>query len=298
MAKEHIDPAAEPTVEQPAIGHRVQRPREALRVGPWIAGSPEPTGLPGSPADDGPGAPTDAPAPAGSLAIAPDGRAVTHGDALSGKDPASLTDPLDGLRMWARQYGWLPAVGGVAAVVLLCSAPFVSGHGLLWNPAPPADSAPAWPIRPTPAADTPTPDSRSTADPTPLTRSAAPQAPLPRPTAARPRSTPAGADPTGPAQPPVQPPVQPSAEPMLLGPADGEELSAILDGYCGDRYGRWSTASLRDWQGPAENNWECRRRGDDPLIDVTEACVDRYGAGTFARPSNSADPWSWRCYRR
>ncbi|WP_173153522.1 hypothetical protein [Phytohabitans suffuscus] len=74
-------------------------------------------------------------------------------------------------------------------------------------------------------------------------------------------------------------------------------LWQMLREYCERTY-RTNEAQLRHGTGQAENNWECRRRGEDPLIDMNAACRGRYGSAAFAQFSNRDDAFSWHCFRR
>ncbi|WP_139307366.1 hypothetical protein [Micromonospora pattaloongensis] len=184
----------------------------------------------------------------------------------------------DDRRTWARRYGWAAAAGGIA-VVLLCSLPFVSNRGPAWNSADPTGTATtpgtATVSAPVVAPVTATPS----ASPSPKKPSPTVRASTVRPT---PRRTPSST---------------PPRRPALLGPASGQELFGMLNDYCRSRSPR-SRAWLRDWQGAAENNWHCRERDrPEQMIDMTAACVQRYGKGAVARYTNRNDATSWRCYR-
>ncbi|BCB83286.1 hypothetical protein Psuf_005990 [Phytohabitans suffuscus] len=86
--------------------------------------------------------------------------------------------------------------------------------------------------------------------------------------------------------------------PVALGPEGGPVgLWQMLREYCERTY-RTNEAQLRHGTGQAENNWECRRRGEDPLIDMNAACRGRYGSAAFAQFSNRDDAFSWHCFRR
>ncbi|MDG4765688.1 hypothetical protein O7632_16515 [Solwaraspora sp. WMMD406] len=302
----------EPTAEQPVLrprsapplrpadgptGPDPTRPREGLRVAPWVNGSGDAATVEfGGAVGDG----TDGGAAGGTDDVAAEHRAPdAPAPASTPQPPRAPVDEPDRFLDVARRYGWLVAAGGVAAVVLLCSAPFVSGSGLLWSPADSSDVltpvSPSAPDDATAAPPTPTPSPTPTVDaPASGVGSDGGQVPADQPRTAPAPSTPAtSAAPTPVATTPAAP-----VEPVLLGPASNEELYPILDGYCKDEYGWQSMARLRDWPGPAQDNWRCTRRGEDPVIDVARACARRYGGEVTAAALDDRDAFSWRCYRR
>jgi hypothetical protein len=197
-------------------------------------------------------------------------------------------------RRLGREYGWLLAAVGLGALVLVCSIPFVSGAGPTWSTAdqldapaqvaPPAGSAPAF----VPEADGPQTSAAPTAtaaSPSPSrSKAGAQRRPAVRTSPTRSRAAPpAGAAPKA---------------PVALGPDGGPMgLWQMLREYCEDRYDTWE-AQLRHGTGQAENNWECRRHGENPLIDMHAACRGRYGSVAFAQFANRNDAFSWHCYRR
>ncbi|GAA4440500.1 hypothetical protein [Phytohabitans houttuyneae] len=203
------------------------------------------------------------------------------------------TAPAAAVRRLSREYGWLLAAVGLGALVLLCSVPFVTGAGMSWSTGDPL-AAPAKLAPPAGSTSSPVPDG-SAGPPT----SAAPSAtPSPSPTPSKvdtPRRTTART--TAPARRTTAPPAAAKA-PVAVGPDGGAfGLWQLLREYCERTY-RTDEAQLRYGTGQAENNWECRLRGDDPLIDMSAACRGRYGAAAFAQFSNRNDAFSWHCYRR
>lgn len=194
--------------------------------------------------------------------------------------------PRAAVRRLGREYGWLLAAVGLAALVLLCSVPFVTGVGMSWNsgdpfaapqqvPPPPASTTAAAPAKPQ-KSPTPSPSKATTQrrPATPRTSGPTPRRTTPPPPAAAPRAA------------------------IALGPdGGGMGLWQMLREYCADTYRTWE-AQLRHGTGRAEDNWECRRRGDNPLIDMNAACRRVYGSAAFAQYSNRGDAVSWRCYRR
>jgi hypothetical protein len=197
------------------------------------------------------------------------------------------------VRRLGREYGWLLAAIGLAALVLVGSVPFVTGAGMSWSSGDPL----AAPIRVAPPAGSAT--------------AAAPDQPAAPPTSAAPTAT---ASPTaskaGSQRRPASRTTSPTARrttapppaaapraPAAVGPDGGAMgLWGMLRDYCEDIY-RTDEAQLRHGTGQAENNWECRRRGENPLIDMQAACRREYGSAAFARFSNRDDAFSWRCYR-
>nr|AEM44249.1 hypothetical protein [uncultured bacterium] len=204
-------------------------------------------------------------------------------------------EPTAVVRRLGREYGWLLAAVGLAALVLVCSVPFVSGAGMSWTSgdplaapvdvAPPAGGATGAGPQPPPGAPT-SPAPTVTASPSPTASKASSQRrPASRTTSPTARRTTA---------PP--PAVAPQA-PVAVGPEGGAMgLWGMLRDYCQDIY-RTDEAQLRYGTSQAEDNWECRRRGEDPLIDMQAACRRKYGSAAVARFSNRDDAFSWRCYR-
>lgn len=196
-------------------------------------------------------------------------------------EPAESTDFANRIRLIARKYGWLAAAGGLAVVVMLCSAPLISQAGLTWNPAAPAPVSTAVPTQ-APSAPAAAPTTAI-----PLAAATATSAPTPHRSTGtvEKRSTEKSGAPAVP------------SGPVLLGPADNAGLVRMLRDYCTAHYGI-ADAQLRQGTGQAENNWECRVRGKNPLIDMNVACRDKYGSTAFASYTNRNDALSWRCYQR
>jgi hypothetical protein len=194
------------------------------------------------------------------------------------------------VRRLGREYGWLLAAVGLAALVLVCSVPFVTGVGMSWN-SPDPFAAPAE-IAPPEASTTATTPEESAAAPslTPSpsgSKAAAQRRPASRTTSPTPRRTTAA--PAAPAAPRAA---------VALGPdGGGMGLWQMLRGYCEATY-QTNEAQLRYGTAQAEDNWECRRRGGNPLIDMNAACRRVYGSVAFAQYSNRNDAFSWHCYRR
>jgi hypothetical protein len=267
---------------EPAAGGR---PREGLRVGPWLELSPtgpEPGFL--ATQEQALGVPTDEPdldgGPTDPTWLAPTAQLPLLADDAA---PAAATDRV---RRWTRDYAWLLATAGVAAAVLLVSLPLLSKTGPTWNRGDPVAAASASPS-PLPAApavaDAPSPVPAS-ASPSPTRRS-----PGPAQTKARANLR------TSPSRT-----VEAAAPPVALGPADGYGLRDMLRGYCRAKYPDANVdASLRSGLDPATNNWECQISGvrDDPLIDMNAACRWRYPPSSFARFADAHNAFSWRCYR-
>jgi hypothetical protein len=197
------------------------------------------------------------------------------------------------VRRLGREYGWLLAAVGLGALVLVCSVPFVSGKSMSWSSGDPL-AAPA-PVAP-PAGGTspPVPDG-SAGPPTSAAPTATPSpSPTPSKAATQRRPAPRTSGPPRTAAPPAA--AAPEA-PVALGPDGGAMgLWQMLREHC-ERTFRTTEAQLRYGTGQAEDNWECRLRGEDPLIDMNAACRGRYGSAAFARFSNRDDAFSWRCFR-
>jgi hypothetical protein len=84
----------------------------------------------------------------------------------------------------------------------------------------------------------------------------------------------------------------PGAAPVLLGPATGAELPALLGSYCRATHGRLTLAAS------TADGWVCAPLGRTALtLDMDAMCRWRYGAGGWADLGNDTDPRSWRCYR-
>lgn len=271
----------EPTVEQPVVRPRPTPP--APRLAPAASSVPAAT-----PAD-----PEPAPAPT----AAPPAEAPHH------PAPTAPPDEPDRFIAVVRRYGWVAAAGAVATVVLLCSAPFVSGNGLTWNP---ADSSltPSTPPAPTVSGSAPSPSaSPQTTEVSPAAGAGRDEPAVPAvdpPGVARPPSSPApSAAPTPVRTPPPTSAAAPVAAPVLLGPDSDDDLRRMLDDYCKQRFGGPWMAWPRSWPGSG-NDWECVRpwTSDDRDLDVGRACVTRYGDPAYAEARDGRDPFSWRCYRR
>jgi hypothetical protein len=174
--------------------------------------------------------------------------------------------------VWLREHAWLLTVAGVAVVVLVCARVIINGAEPAWiagapvaaTPVPTAPATTTAPLTAAPAAN-PTPTARRTARP-------------PRKPPARPRTP------------------RPTPSPVLLGPDNEVGLWLLLRRYCAEVQGA-REARLRSGFSPAEDNWECRGRGDQQLIDMTAACRHAYGSGAFARYGDADSALSWRCYR-
>ncbi|HEY0696183.1 MAG TPA: hypothetical protein VGD43_00055 [Micromonospora sp.] len=105
---------------------------------------------------------------------------------------------------------------------------------------------------------------------------------------------PASAGPASPRQLPTPRPTTgpPSPKPVLLGPADGTELSTMVQRYCDQYVHQESAAEPR-----GDGQWRCRRSPAAPRpVDMTVVCADTYGPGAYARNSGD-DAYGWRCYR-
>lgn len=279
----------DPTQEQPIV-----RP---------VSADPLPAGPGPAPAAAQPPAATSTPDPAAAvLATESSGAAA----AQPGPAGVAVQDEADRFIAVVRRYGWVAAAAGVAAVALLCSAPFVSGNGLLWSP-PAAPQSPMAPAAPTPEADgsvgpvTPTPTVTDTSpaagsgaegEPVPVVPGiappAAPSAPTPTQAPANGPSTPAGTAPTV------------VTEPVLLGPDNNDDLRRLLDAYCKQTHGGQWMAWPSNWPGSVDGRWACVRpwTSNSRDLDVRQACVQGYGEPVHAELTNSRDPLSWRCYRR
>lgn len=297
-ANRQADAFDEPTVEQPVVRPAAVRPAADAAdadlpagpaqppVGPTgtVAGSAQPSA---GPAGTGPGPTETLPGPA---ATAP------------GPARTAPPDEPDRFIALARRYGWVVAAGSVAAVALLCSAPFVSGNGLLWSPASStgsptatAGSAPAATVTPevtdaSPAAGNGDGDGEQS----PEVRQAEPPAVPPEQPAS---------DPAPPPPPSEDPPASSAAppgggEPELLGPDNSDDLRGMLDSYCKQEHGGEWMAWPRDWPGNG-TDWECVRpwTHHDRDLDVRRACASRYGEPVIAEAGSRRDAYSWRCFR-
>lgn len=191
------------------------------------------------------------------------------------------------VRRLGREYGWLLAAVGLAALVLVCSLPFVTGVGMSWNPGDPF-AAPEKVAPAPPSGTTAAPEKTPAPSASPSKAAAQRRPAVPRTSGPAPRRTTAA---------PAPPAAAPRA-PVAVGPdGGGMGLWQMLREYCTATYGT-NEAQLRHGTAQAENNWECRRRGDNPLIDMNAACRREYGGAAFAQYANRDDAFSWRCYRR
>lgn len=199
------------------------------------------------------------------------------------------------VRRLGREYGWLLAAVGLGVLVLVCSVPFVTGAGMSWTSGDPL-AGPARVAPPAGGTASPVPE-ESAGPPTSAAPSATPSpSPTPSRTGAQRRPATRTTSPTPRRTTP--PPAAAPRAPVLLGPSGGAMgLWQMLREYCERTYDTWE-AQLRFGTGQAENNWECRRRGENPLIDMNAACRGEYGSGAFAQFSNRQDAFSWQCYRR
>jgi hypothetical protein len=199
------------------------------------------------------------------------------------------------VRRLGREYGWLLAAVGLGALVLVCSVPFVTGRAMSWSSGDPL----AAPVRVAPPAGSATGDvPEESAGPPTSAAPTATAAPSPTPSKAGTQRRPAAR--TSSAAPPrTTPPAAavPKA-PVALGPDGGAMgLWQMLRDYCQRTYST-PEAQLRYGTGQAENNWECRRPGQNPLIDMNAACRGRYGSAAFAQFASRTDAFSWHCFRR
>lgn len=297
-AERAADGLNEPTVEQPVVRPR-STPAANRSASPApaaaSAGAPQPAQSAPQPA---PQARQPEPEPVDVAAAA--APTPTPAGASSRSTPTAPPDEPDRFIAVVRRYGWVAAAGAVATVVLLCSAPFVSGNGLTWTP---ADSS----LTPSPPAPT---VSESAPPPTPQTtevspaagtgRDGEPAAPAGDPQGvARPPSSPAPSVAPTPAPTPPPSSAAPPAAPVRLGPDSDDDLRRMLDDYCKQRFGGPWMAWPKSWPGSG-NDWECVRpwTSDDHDLDVGRACVTRYGEPAYAEAGDRRDPFSWRCYRR
>ena len=84
----------------------------------------------------------------------------------------------------------------------------------------------------------------------------------------------------------------PSVPPVLLGPASGAELPALLGSYCRATYGRLTLAAS------TADGWVCAPLGRAPVpLAMDPMCRWRYGDAAWADLGSDTDPRSWRCYR-
>ncbi|MFD0743044.1 hypothetical protein ACFQ1L_15580 [Phytohabitans flavus] len=204
------------------------------------------------------------------------------------------------VRRLGREYGWVAAAVGLGALVLICSVPFVTGVGTNWISGDPFAAPPR--VAPT-AGSTPSPVQEEAAGPP---TSAAPTAtPSPSRTPAEAGTQPRPATRTTTTAPPAPrttapPPAAAPKAPVALGPEGGAMgLWQMLRDRCRSLH-RDADARLRNWTGPAENNWECKRQGSQrsELIDMQAACRSKYGSVAFAQFSNGRDAFSWHCFKR
>ncbi|WFE28019.1 hypothetical protein O7623_02080 [Solwaraspora sp. WMMD791] len=291
----------EPTVEQPVVRPRSAPAanRSASPAPAAASADPPPAPQPAPPAPQ----PVPEPEPVGvTTAAAPTpAPAPAPAGASSRPMPTAPPDEPDRFIAVVRRYGWVAAAGAVATVVLLCSAPFVSGSGLTWTP---ADSS-LTPSPPVPtvseSAPPPTPQTTEVSPAAGAGRDGEPAAPAGDPQGvARPPSS--AAPPVAPTLVPTPPPTSaapPAAAPVRLGPDSDDDLRRMLDDYCKQRFGGPWMAWPRSWPGSG-NDWECVRpwTSDDRDLDVGQACVTRYGEPAYAEAGDRRDPFSWRCYRR
>ncbi|MFV2087934.1 hypothetical protein [Micromonospora sp. LOL_021] len=290
----------EPTVEQPVVRPAAVRPAaDAADADADLPAGPArppagPTGTAAGPTGTAAG---PAQPPAGPRGTAAEPVATAPGPART-----APPDEPDRFIALARRYGWVVAAGSVAAVALLCSAPFVSGNGLLWNPASSTGS---------PAAPTATADSAPTATVTPEVTDTSPAASDSEESPEIRQADPPAAPPEQPASDPAPPPPSPSedppassaappggGEPVLLGPDNSDDLRGMLDSYCKQEHGGEWMAWPREWPGNG-TDWECVRpwTHHDRDLDVRRACASRYGEPVIAEAGSRRDAYSWRCYR-
>ncbi|MEJ3745906.1 hypothetical protein WEI85_21765 [Actinomycetes bacterium KLBMP 9797] len=203
--------------------------------------------------------------------------------------PQDRPAALAGLRRIAHEYGWLAAAGGLALVVLLCSARFVAGTGLTWNSAAPVAVTSADVAGPEMPATTTPPTTAGT--PTAAPPSASPSPPKPAPSRTTRKPAPERTATTTRPAPSTQP--APST-PTLLGPNDDDGRWRMTDRYCKRMGQEWYSQPGQRGDG----NWYCVAWNRTPArVDMDTACRITYGTGAFAQASNSRDPQSWRCYR-
>ncbi|MFU8854349.1 hypothetical protein ACNAW0_25690 [Micromonospora sp. SL1-18] len=186
---------------------------------------------------------------------------------------------------------WLIAVGGLAVGALLCAMAFTWG-----SDRPPEGALPL-------VTATIPPDASEEPIAVPEMPTATPSSATPRSSSATPRTTPkvtrSPSPPpsvTHPAAPPptraVATPTQTrSASPLLLGPSSNDGVANMVQGYC-DRHAAGSSAAPRN-----DGSWQCTRLLSASTVDMNVACRDTYGSDAYARPSNTGDPYAWRCYR-
>jgi hypothetical protein len=169
---------------------------------------------------------------------------------------------------WLRDHGWVVAVAGVAAIVLVCARVVIDEPEPAWVGAGPVAAPPA-----TTAAPATTPPATTAAPTVKPTRSARPSRPPRRPPA-RPRAT------------------RPAPAPVLAGPGSDLELWLLVRRYCADVY---DAEPRMTGFGPGDG-WECRSGRDRTPVDRTALCRYAYGSKAFAGDGNGS--LSWRCYRR
>ncbi|MFV2020227.1 hypothetical protein [Micromonospora sp. LOL_023] len=298
----------EPTVEHPIIQPSGSR-AGATAAHPLLAEVPQ-SGAAAEPVtgldDPTQEQPIIRPVPAASVPAAPEPKAgvpaapepQAAAPAAPGPAGVAVIDEPDQFIGVVRRYGWVAAAAGVAAIALLCSAPFVSGTGLLWSPpaVPQTSVSPTVEPAGTTAPPTPTPSatesSPAAADvlagqPVPTDPGVEQPPDVPAPTVATPTPTSDASSPR--ASPPV------ATEPVLLGPDNDDDLRRLLDTYCKQRHGgQWMA-----WPGSTDGRWTCvRPRTDNSKdLDVRLACAQRYGEPVDAELTNRRNELSWRCYR-
>ncbi|MFV2010422.1 MULTISPECIES: hypothetical protein [unclassified Micromonospora] len=290
-ADRQADAFDEPTVEQPVVRPAAVHPAADAADANRPAGPAQPpvgpTGTAAESAQPSAGAAGTGPGPTGTL---------------PGPAATAPPDEPDRFIALARRYGWVVAAGSVAAVALLCSAPFVSGNGLLWSPASStgsptatAGSAPAATVTPE-VTDTSPAAGNGDGGESPEVRQAEPPAVPPE----QPASDPAPPPPPPPSEdPPASSAAPPGGgEPELLGPDNSDDLRGMLDSYCKQEHGGEWMAWPRDWPDNG-TDWECVRpwTRHDRDLDVRRACAGRYGEPVIAEVGSRRDAYSWRCYR-
>ncbi|WP_326553127.1 hypothetical protein [Micromonospora sp. NBC_01813] len=308
------DRSTGPVTDEPTVEHPIIRPAGtragATAAHPHLAEVPQPgpaaepvTGLDDPTQEQ----PIIRPGPAAGMAAGPQPQAAAPAapQPQAAAAPATpepvvvaVTDEPDQFIGVVRRYGWVAAAAGVAAIALLCSAPFVSGTGLLWSP-PAAPQTPA-PQTVEPAATTvpPTPTPSAT-DTSPAATEALAGQPVPAdPGVAQPPDEPAPTVATSDVPSPgASPPV--ATEPVLLGPDNDDDLRRLLDTYCKQTHGGQWMAWPGNWPGSSDGRWNCVRPWTDNSedLDVRLACAQRYGEPVEAELTNRRNELSWRCFR-
>ncbi|MGN9777711.1 hypothetical protein ACTMS0_18395 [Micromonospora sp. H33] len=220
----------------------------------------------------------------------PDAR---HPEPVEGGQPrVQLNREVDARPRQAQRRRRLIAVGGLALGTLLCALTFMWG-----SDRPPEGELPlsTATIPPDPSAEPITlPEMPSTAPSSAIPRSSSA---APRPTRSVTHSTTPSTAPsvTQSATPPptrtrATPTQTQSSSPLLLGPSSDDGVTTMAQRYC-DQHGGGSAEPRND------GGWECRGLLFASVVDMDVACRDTYGAGAYARTSNSGDPYAWRCYR-